>query len=46
MIDGELAHSCRYGTGPHRIKICITKTGNEAVYPKILERAGPAPRQS
>jgi hypothetical protein len=46
MIDGELAHSCRHGTGPHRVKVCITKKGNEPVWPKILERAGPAPRQS
>jgi hypothetical protein len=45
MIDGELAHSCRHGEGPHRIKVCMTKKGNEAVWPKILELAGPSPRQ-
>ena len=29
MLDGELAHSCQHGTGPHRIKVCITKVGND-----------------
>ena len=25
MVKGELAHSCRHGAGPHRIKVCIIK---------------------
>lgn len=29
MIAGELAHSCSHGPPPHRIKVCITKTGND-----------------
>lgn len=37
MISGELAHSCAHGPGPHRIKICITKKYNEAVFPLVLE---------
>jgi hypothetical protein len=27
---GELAHSCVHGKGPHLIKVCITKKGNDA----------------
>jgi len=30
MIAGELAHSCIHGDGPHKIKVCITKKGNES----------------
>jgi len=37
MIDGELAHSCRHGQGPHRIKVCLLKKANESVWPKVLE---------
>lgn len=32
MIDGELAHSCRHGAGPHWIKVCIVQQDN----PKAL----------
>jgi hypothetical protein len=28
MLDGELAHSCRHGPPPHRIKVCIVKKDN------------------
>jgi hypothetical protein len=27
--SGDLAHSCRHGEGPHRIKICITRKDND-----------------
>jgi hypothetical protein len=43
MIDGELSHSCRHGPPPHLVKVCITKKGNEAIWPKILEIVGPKP---
>ena len=39
MIAGELAHSCRHGPPPHRIKVCITKKGNEKFWPAIDEAA-------
>jgi hypothetical protein len=26
--EGDLAHSCAHGMGPHEIKVCITKTDN------------------
>jgi hypothetical protein len=41
MIAGELAHSCRHGPGPHRIKVCITKIDNKKNWREI-ERAAPA----
>lgn len=41
LLSGELAHSCRHGQGPHSIKVCITKTGNEKVWPFIIEKSPP-----
>lgn len=41
MIAGELAHSCRHGPGPHRIKVCITKIDNKKNWREI-ECAAPA----
>lgn len=43
MIGGRIAHSCRHGPPPHRVKVCITKKYNEAVWPLILEKVGPKP---
>jgi hypothetical protein len=43
MIDGELAHSCSHGSGPHQIKVCITKKGNENAWAHVLRLAGPRP---
>ena len=40
MIDGELAHSCRHGTGPHRVKVCLIKKNNKSIWPKILALVG------
>lgn len=47
MIAGELAHSCAHGQGPHRIKVCITKKGNERLWREIegVANAGAPPRQ-
>ena len=44
MLDGELAHSCSHGSGPHRIKVCLTKTGNEKAWEHMLALAGPRPQ--
>lgn len=41
MIAGELAHRCEHGPPPHRIKVCITKKGNEKFWREI-EAVGPA----
>jgi hypothetical protein len=43
MIAGELAHSCEHGPPPHRIKVCITKKGNEKFWRTIEEAAPAAP---
>jgi hypothetical protein len=43
MIDGELAHPCRHGRGPHSIKVCLVKKANRALWPTILQIVGPRP---
>jgi hypothetical protein len=35
MIAGELSHSCAHGPGPHRIKVCVTKTDNKKSWKEI-----------
>jgi hypothetical protein len=32
MVDGKLGHSCKHGPPPHRIKVCITRKGNESIW--------------
>ena len=40
MIEGELAHSCRHGQGPHRIKVCVVQKDNpKAIYEKLRVQA-------
>jgi len=40
MVEGELAHSCAHGPGPHRIKVCIVKKGNDPVaFAALVEKA-------
>jgi len=39
MIAGKLAHTCRHGPPPHRIKVCVTKKGNEKFWREIEEVA-------
>lgn len=39
MIEGELAHSCAHGEGPHRIKICVVKSANSKnAYKNLLAK--------
>lgn len=45
MVSGDLAHSCEHGEGPHRIKVCITKSGNEKIWQNILAVVGPRSRR-
>lgn len=41
LIDGNIAHSCAHGEGPHRIKVCVIKSDNsELLYKKLAELAG------
>ena len=42
-VDGRVAHSCRHGPPPHKIKICVTKKYNEKIWPEILRVVGPKP---
>ncbi len=45
MLGGELAHSCRHGSGPHEIKVCIVKKMNKpAVFKQLQQIAGPKPK--
>lgn len=40
MLQGELAHSCSHGKGPHRIKVCVTKGDNDkAVFAELAAKA-------
>jgi hypothetical protein len=43
MIGGELAHSCPHGAAPHRLKVCLTKKGNESVWKDVAAIVGPRP---
>jgi hypothetical protein len=44
-IEGEIAHSCLHGEGPHRIKICIVrKDNNKVVLLRLLDIVGLKPR--
>jgi hypothetical protein len=35
-VAGEVAHSCRHGQGPHRIKVCLPKGLNKDNWKAIL----------
>jgi hypothetical protein len=44
-ISGAVTHSCKHGPPPpHNIKVAILDKGNEAVWDKILQCAGPRPQ--
>ena len=45
MIEGELAHSCQHGKGPHRIKVCLVKKDNAAVWSDVLQAAEATPHR-
>ena len=40
LLEGELAHSCSHGAGPHRIKVCVIKKDN---IPSTLRLLQPRP---
>ncbi|MGE0034160.1 MAG: hypothetical protein AB7S93_00835 [Xanthobacteraceae bacterium] len=40
MIAGELSHRCEHGPPPHRIKVCITRKGNEKFW-RAIEAVAP-----
>jgi hypothetical protein len=41
--DGDLAHSCMHGRGPHSIKVCITKMDNKHVFEELKLIVGEKP---
>jgi len=43
MIDGEIAHSCQHGRGPHEIKVCVLKKDNRKIFHELVEGLGPKP---
>ena len=43
-VEGEIAHSCEHGEGPHRIKVCLVKKDNDPkVFERLLEVVGQRP---
>lgn len=38
-LVGRLDHDCSHGPPPHRIKVVIPRTGNEAVYDELWNSA-------
>lgn len=43
-IEGEVAHSCLHGEGPHRIKVCLVKKDQSpGTWEVLLAIAGPKP---
>jgi hypothetical protein len=39
MIDGELAHSCRHGEGPHRSRFASSRRRMHPLGPKCLQQS-------
>ncbi len=39
LLEGEVGHTCTEEPAPHRIKVCILKKGNQALYPMLEWRA-------
>ena len=43
-IDGDIAHSCIHGPGPHNIKVCLVKKDNSReVWRRVSSIVGPKP---
>ena len=44
QVEGDIAHSCLHGRGPHSIKVCIIKKDNEKpMWARIEAIVGPKP---
>lgn len=44
IVEGGVAHSCKHGPAPHRIKVCVVQKDNEkATFAKlrVATRGGP-----
>lgn len=45
-VDGEIAHSCMHGYGPHSIKVCVVKKDNDnETFDRLLSVVGPKPQR-
>lgn len=45
-INGEIAHSCAHGEGPHDIKVCVVKKDNKpSTFELIKSIVGPKPER-
>lgn len=44
MVQGDIAHSCAHGPGPHNIKVCLVKKDNSReVWNRLSVIVGPKP---
>ena len=45
VLEGEVGHTGSHGPCPHRIKVCVTRKGNDpAIYDMLVAVVGPKPR--
>lgn len=44
LVQGDIAHSCAHGPGPHNIKVCLVKKDNSReVWNRLSAIVGPKP---
>lgn len=44
IVQGDIAHSCAHGPGPHNIKVCLVKKDNSReVWSRLSAIVGPKP---
>jgi len=44
-VEGDIAHSCEHGEGPHSIKVCVIKKDNTPkIFNELFEIVGPKPK--
>ena len=44
IVQGDIAHSCAHGPGPHNIKICLVKKDNSRdIWDRLSAIVGPKP---
>ncbi len=46
LVEGDIPHSCRHGSGPHSIKVVVVKKDNSNdVWEAVNAIAGPKPER-
>jgi hypothetical protein len=43
MVDGERLHACKPVTAPHRLRVCVLRRDNEAMFERLRELCGEPP---